>query len=99
MMGTILSWKTNLAAAIRKIGIGLAGIGRFPGYTLWYYYTIYRVISDRHTLGPRNIFNLEWSEKSGVSPELLGRISGFRKIRNLLGVRVPRDFLFIRSGV
>ena len=47
-MGTILSWKTNLAAAIQKIGIGLAGIGRFPGHTLWYYYTIYRVISDMH---------------------------------------------------
>ena len=33
-MSTILSGKTNLAAAIRNVGIGLAGIGRFPGYTL-----------------------------------------------------------------
>ena len=48
-MGTILSGKTSLAAAIRNIGIaGLAGIGRFLGYTLWYYYTVYRVISDMH---------------------------------------------------
>ena len=35
----------------------------------------------------RNVLILEWSEKSGVSPELLSRISVFRKIRNLLGVR------------
>ena len=46
--GHYIIMETNLAAAIRKIGIGLAGIGRFSGYTLWYYYTIYRVISDMH---------------------------------------------------
>ena len=51
-------------------------------------------------MGARNVLILEWSEKSGVSPELLGRIHAvFRKIRNLLGVRTSRDFLFIRSGV
>ena len=52
-------------------------------------------------MGARNILILEWSEKSGVSPELVGRISVFRKIRNPKSTRSSdfERFLFIRSGV
>ena len=46
----------------------------------------------------RDILILEWLEKSGVSPELLGRISVFRKIRNLLGVRTSRDSYLLDPG-